>query len=107
MESMETESKHFLKIMGNDVVWLRSVDDVLIVAPIDTDLEGKLKDLNEVEKKNQFTVEKNKIIRFLCWISRSRGIPMVLNSKFTLKSLTKKTTSITSLHTVKESSLVK
>ena len=52
------ESKHFLKIMRNDVLWFRYLDDVLIVAPIETDLEGNLKELNEVEKKIQFTVEK-------------------------------------------------
>lgn len=56
MEMMEEE--HFFRIMGNDVVWYRYIDDVLVVAPDDLDLDRKLKELNEVERRIQFTIEK-------------------------------------------------
>ena len=56
MEVMETD--HFLNIMGEDVTWHRYIDDVLIVAPNNTDLDEKLSKLNEVEDKIQFTIEK-------------------------------------------------
>ena len=56
MEMMEKD--HFLNIMGPDVVWHRYIDDVLIVAPNNIDLDEKLARLNEVENRIQFTIEK-------------------------------------------------
>ena len=55
MESLE-KSK-FFNIIGSDSLWLRYVDDVLVVVPDDTDLEQKLRQLNSVDEKVQFTVE--------------------------------------------------
>ena len=46
--------------MGGDVIWVRYVDDVLVVAPKTTNLEEKLDELNSVESKIQFTLEKER-----------------------------------------------
>ena len=56
---METlEESDYCKIIGEDSIWLRYVDDVLVVVPKDMDLEAKLKELNNVNEKIQFTIEK-------------------------------------------------
>ena len=52
------EEKHFLNIMGPDTLWMRYIDDVLIVIPKNVNLEEKLQKLNAVDTKIQFTVEK-------------------------------------------------
>ena len=44
--------------MGTDVLWVRYVDDVLVVAPRTIDLNAKLNELNAVDPKIQFTLEK-------------------------------------------------
>ena len=46
--------------MGADCTWLRYVDDVLVVVPEDVDLDEKLRFLNEVDEKIQFTIEREK-----------------------------------------------
>ena len=56
MEMMERD--HFLDIMGEESIWYRYIDDVLIVVPRDLDLDDKLSRLNEVHNKIQFTLEK-------------------------------------------------
>lgn len=58
MEALEDSD--FFKIMGSDSLWLRYVDDVLVIVPKTTDLEQKLRQLNEVNEKVQFTIEKEK-----------------------------------------------
>lgn len=55
MEVLERD--HFKDIMGADSCWLRYVDDVFVLVPEETNLEDKLKKLNEVEEKIQFTLE--------------------------------------------------
>ena len=46
--------------MGKDVLWLRYVDDVLVVAPKTMDLNAKINELNAVNHKIQFTIELEK-----------------------------------------------
>lgn len=58
MESLESE--RYKQIMGDSVTWLRYVDDVLIVAPKNVDLDEKLKQLNAVNDRIQFTCEREK-----------------------------------------------
>lgn len=55
MELLERDN--FKEIMGEDSIWLRYVDDVFVLVPEGTNLEDKLKKLNEVEKRIQFTLE--------------------------------------------------
>ena len=55
METLEKE--HFQEIMGTEATWLRYVDDVFVLVPEATDLNEKLRKLNEVEDKIQFTLE--------------------------------------------------
>ena len=52
------EKEHYLEIMGPETLWMRYIDDVLIVIPRDMNLEEKVRNLNDVDAKNQFTVEK-------------------------------------------------
>ena len=40
---------------------MRYTDDVIVISPEDTDLNGKLTRLNKVDQKIQFTIEKKKI----------------------------------------------
>ena len=55
---METlEDSHFFDIIGRDSLWLRYVDDVLVVVPKETDLNDILEQLNAVNEKLQFTLE--------------------------------------------------
>lgn len=56
MELLEDE--HFLRILGRNSTWMRYIDDVLVVIPKRTNVENKLRLLNEVHNKIQFTVEK-------------------------------------------------
>ena len=44
--------------MGPGTLWMRYIDDVLIVIPRDMNLEDKVQNLNAVDAKIQFTVEK-------------------------------------------------
>ena len=65
---METlEESDFFSIIGRDSLWARYVDNVLVVVPKNTDLDEKLKQLNDVNEKVQFTVEMehNQQIAFL------------------------------------------
>ena len=56
---MEWLEKHrFQDIMGPNVLWMRYVDDVLLVVPQTMDLNEKLNELNSVDPKIQFTMEK-------------------------------------------------
>lgn len=61
------EEDQFSKIMGPDTKWYRYVDDVLIVVPEELDLNKKLRELNEVHRNIQFTLEeeKDKTLNFL------------------------------------------
>ena len=52
------EKHHYLGIMGSNVIWARYVDDILVVVPNDMNLETKLNELNSVDPKIQFTIEK-------------------------------------------------
>ena len=52
------EKHHFKDIMGREVIWVRYVDDVLVVVPKTMNLEAKLNELNSVDTKIQFTLEK-------------------------------------------------
>ena len=52
------EQTNFRHIMGPECTWMRYVDDVLVVAPDDVNLDVKLQDLNTVDSKIQFTLEK-------------------------------------------------
>ena len=42
---------------NSDSIWLRYVDDVLVVVPKNMDLEDKLRQMNSVNEKIQFTIE--------------------------------------------------
>ena len=53
----DLEQSHFMKIIGEDSIWMRYVDDVLVVVPKDTQMDEKLKLLNNVNPKVQFTLE--------------------------------------------------
>jgi len=65
MEVLEDEQ--FKQIMGSGSIWMRYVDDVLVVIPKDTDLDEKLTMLNAVNENVQFTIEteRNDTIPFL------------------------------------------
>ena len=56
MECLEKD--HYQGIMGRDVLWARYVDDVLVVVPRNMNLDEKLDQLNSVDSKIQFTLEK-------------------------------------------------
>ena len=43
--------------MGDDVHWLRYVDDELVIIPVDTNVGKKLRHLYEADNNIQFTVE--------------------------------------------------
>ena len=58
MEFLEEE--HFLKILGNDSLWLRYVDDVVVVVPKEKNLTEELKKLNSVHGNIEFTIEEEK-----------------------------------------------
>ena len=65
---METlEADQFSKIMGENTTWLRYVDDVLIIAPENLNLQEKLAELNQVHQRIQFTFEEeeNHMLNFL------------------------------------------
>ena len=51
------ENHRYQSIMGENVLWVRYVDDVLVVAPKDIDLNAKLNELNAVDPNIQFTLE--------------------------------------------------
>ena len=55
MEMLENE--HFQKIMGDQSIWMRYIDDVIVVTPEETDLDEKLARLNEIDMNIQFTIE--------------------------------------------------
>ena len=58
MEKMEED--HYKRIVGENNLWLRYVDDVLACVPADTDLTNLLHALNAVDPVIQFTVEEEK-----------------------------------------------
>ena len=51
------ESERFTRSMREETAWFRYVDDVLIVAPKELDLQEKLSELNQVHEQIQFTLE--------------------------------------------------
>ena len=55
MESLERD--RFLRIIGRGASWFRYVDDVLVIVPEKTNMNNKLRMLNEVNDYIQFTVE--------------------------------------------------
>lgn len=55
MEVMENEN--FRQIMGRGATWLRYVDDILVITPRNTNLNNKLRRLNNVHERIQFTIE--------------------------------------------------
>ena len=61
------EDDHYQEIIGTGSVWMRYVDDVIVVTPDDIDLDKKLDRLNEVDANIQFTieVEKDRSLPFL------------------------------------------
>ena len=65
METLEEEE--FSKIMGEDTTWFRYVDDVLIIAPQNMNLDEKLEKLNEVHENIKFTLEEeeDQMLNFL------------------------------------------
>ena len=83
------EETHFLKIIGSDSIWLRYVDDVLIVVPKDKNLERTLEQLNDVHQRIKFTleVEKEGMIAFLdtCIVKTSSGFKFKVHRKPTNK----------------------
>ena len=58
------EESHFLKIIGNHSIWLRYVEDVLVVVPKVTDLEYKLEVAKGPENQNQI---KTHMVWFFNW----------------------------------------
>ena len=58
MEWLETNS--YQQIMGQNVLWLLYVDDILVVAPQNMDLD-ELEELNAVDPKIQLTIEKEEM----------------------------------------------
>ena len=52
------EQEHYLGIMGPETLWMRYIDDVLVVIPRDMNIEDKVQELNTVDAKIQFTVKK-------------------------------------------------
>ena len=56
MECLEEDRFH--EIMGRNCIWIRYVDDILVVVPENMDLDEKLQALNEVNNHIQFTIEK-------------------------------------------------
>ena len=55
MEMLEKDD--FQRIIGRGCIWLRYVDDVLAVVPVNANVENKLRLLNNVNSNIQFTVE--------------------------------------------------
>ena len=55
METLERD--YFLRIMGRNSHWLRYIDDVLIITPNSTNMENKLRMINNVNINIQFTLE--------------------------------------------------
>ena len=56
MEKLEREN--FLRIIGRNATWVRYVDDVLVVISKNANIDNKLRMLNSVHHRIQFTVEK-------------------------------------------------
>jgi hypothetical protein len=68
------------------IYWVifRYVDDILIVYDSDkTDITNVLNSCNTATHPMQFIVEKNKIIRSVSWISRSRRNKTTLHTTYT------------------------
>ena len=65
METLEVD--HYMEVVGPRVVWLRYVDDIIVVVPCRTDLPALLTRLNAVHPSIQFTVEEeqNECLPFL------------------------------------------
>ena len=55
MEALEVD--HYMEVVGPRVVWLRYVDDVIVVVPSRTDLPDMRTRLNAVHPNIQFTIE--------------------------------------------------
>lgn len=55
MEMLEMDD--FIRIIGRGASWFRYMDDILVVVPKETNLENKLRMLNNVHSDIQFTLE--------------------------------------------------
>ena len=55
MEMLEEDS--YKRIMGRGAKWFRYVDDVLVILPKNTNIDNKLRRLNDVNSDIQFAVE--------------------------------------------------
>lgn len=58
METLEVD--HFERIMGRSATWYRYVDDVIVIVPKTTNINNKLRMLNNVNSNIQFTIEEEK-----------------------------------------------
>lgn len=56
METLEADS--YFRILGKGSVWLRYIDDILAVVRSGTDIDNKLRLLNNVNRDIQFTIER-------------------------------------------------
>ena len=63
----QLEKKHYLQIAGKHSTWLRYVDDIILVTNQRCNLDNMLEKLNAVNRKIQFTVERevNQELAFL------------------------------------------
>ena len=61
------EQTNFRHIMGPECTWMRYVDDVLVVAPDDVNLDVKLQDLNTVDSKFSLLLRKKSMENYLSW----------------------------------------
>ena len=88
METLETDE--YVRIIGRDAKWYRYVDDVLVIVPQNTDVDNKLRRLNEVNKDIQFTVEneENNELSFLDVLihRKNEGVRFSVYRKLTTES---------------------
>ncbi|XP_076059679.1 uncharacterized protein LOC143036316 [Oratosquilla oratoria] len=55
METLEVDK--FIRIIGRGSKWFRYVDDILVIMPEESNINNKLRMLNDVNEHIQFTVE--------------------------------------------------
>ena len=79
MEMLEAD--HFLGIVGPDTVWLRYVDDILVIVNKNQDLSSILRKINDVHPKIQFTCEEEqeRKLAFLDTLIWNRGTRMMFS----------------------------
>ena len=73
METLEVD--HYFRILGRNCSWLRYVDDILVVVPVNVNIDNKLRMLNNVHSDIHFTVEEERegILPFLDTVIRKTG----------------------------------